>query len=89
MTLTSTDWVAVPPAPVQTSVKLVPEVRGGVVIVPVVGWVPLQPPDAAQLLAWEASHCKVTEAPIVTLVSLALSTTDGATEAMAVDAVPA
>jgi hypothetical protein len=48
-TTTSTDCAAVPPEPVQASVKLVPPVRGGVVIVPAVGTVPLQPPEAVQL----------------------------------------
>jgi len=40
-----------------------------VVIVPVVGTVPLQPPDAVQVSALEAFHCSVTDAPMATLLS--------------------
>ena len=60
-----------PPDPVHASVKLVPAVRGGVVIVPVGGSVPLQPPEAVQVSALEAFHCSVTDAPMVTLFSFA------------------
>ena len=46
-------------------------------MVPVVGNVPLQPPEAAQDLALEALHCSVTEAPMATVVSLAFNVTKG------------
>jgi hypothetical protein len=49
-----------------------------VVVVPLVANVPLQPPDAAQLLALVALHCSVTDVPIATLVSLDLKVTNGA-----------
>jgi hypothetical protein len=70
--------VAVPPDPEQASVKLVPAVRGGLVIVPVVGSVPLQPPEAVQVSALEAFHCSVTDAPMATLLSFACRLTLGA-----------
>lgn len=46
-------------------------------MVPVVGNVPLQPPEAAQELALEALHCSVTDAPMATVVSLAFKVTNG------------
>ena len=46
-------------------------------MVPVVGNVPLQPPDAAQELALEALHCSVTDEPMATVVSLAFKVTKG------------
>jgi len=46
-------------------------------VVPVVGNVPLQPPEAAQELALEALHCSVTEAPMATVDSLAFKVTNG------------
>jgi hypothetical protein len=48
-----------------------------VVVVPVVGNVPLQPPEAAQELALEALHCSVTGVPMATVVSLAFKVTNG------------
>lgn len=45
--------------------------RGLVVAVPLVGSVPLQPPEALQDSASVALHCKVVEVPLVTLVFLA------------------
>ena len=47
------------------------------VVVPVVGMVPLQPPDAAQLLALVAFHCSVTGVPMATVLSFAFKTTNG------------
>jgi len=43
-------------------------VRGLVVAVPLVGWVPLQPPEALQDWASVALHCKIVEVPMVTLL---------------------
>jgi len=52
------------------------------VVVPVVGNVPLQPPDAAHVLALVALHCSVTGVPTATVFSLAFRlTTGGATAA--------
>ena len=50
---------------------------GLVVIVPLIGWVPLHPPEAVQDFAWVALHCKVVAVPLGTLVLLATSVTDG------------
>ena len=46
-------------------------VRGLVVIVPLVGCAPLQPPEAVQDCASVALHCKVVEVPLMTLLFLA------------------
>ena len=47
-------------------------------MLPVGGMLPLQSPDAAQLLAFDAFHCRVTDEPTGTVVSLAFRLTDGA-----------
>ena len=45
---------------------------------PVGGMLPLQPPEAAQLLALAVFHCRVTEEPTGTVVSLDFKLTEGA-----------
>jgi hypothetical protein len=52
-------------------------VNGGVAAVPVGGRVPLQPPEAEQALALAAFHCRLTDEPMATLVSLAFNVSDG------------
>jgi hypothetical protein len=52
-------------------------VRGVVFIVPLVGWAPLQPPEAVQDCAPVALHCKLAEVPLVTLLFLADRVTAG------------
>ena len=52
-------------------------INGSVVTVPLVGWEPLQPPEAVQLCASFALHCKVVEVPMATLVFVAASVTEG------------
>jgi hypothetical protein len=47
-------------------------------MVPAVGTVPLQPPEAVQVSALEAFHCSVTDAPMATLLSFACRLTVGA-----------
>ena len=37
-------------------------------MVPLVGNAPLQPPEAAQLAALDASHCSMTDAAMVTSI---------------------
>ena len=54
-------------------------VRGSVVAVPLVGSVPFHPPDAEQLCASLALHCKTVEVPIGTLVFVAVRVTAGFT----------
>jgi hypothetical protein len=51
VTATVAVCVVEPPDPVQVSAKLVVELSGGVEIVPLVGSVPLQPPEAEQSCA--------------------------------------
>jgi hypothetical protein len=48
-----------------------------VVLLPVVGNEPLQPPEAVQPCALEAFHCSVTDAPAATVFSLAFNVTKG------------
>jgi hypothetical protein len=57
-----------------------------VVAEPVVGNVPLQPPDAVQKLALVALHCSVTAAPTATVLSLAFKVTKGGATAVGVGA---
>lgn len=45
--------------------------RGFVVAVPLIGWLPLQPPEAMQDWAPVALHSKVVEVPWATLLFLA------------------
>jgi hypothetical protein len=52
-------------------------VRGSVVTVPLVGWVPLHPPDAAQVCASFALHCNVAGVPMAMLPFVATSVTAG------------
>jgi hypothetical protein len=59
VTETVADCVADPPDPVQVNAKLVVELSGGVARVPLVGWVPLQPPDAEQSSALFAVQTNV------------------------------
>ena len=47
-------------------------------VLPVGGIVPLQPPEAAQLFALAAFHCRVTDEPTGTVDSLAFRDTVGA-----------
>ena len=58
-------------------------------MVPLVGWLPLQPPDAVQLCASFALHCKIVEVPMATLVFVAASVTDGFAATLAPGAVKA
>jgi hypothetical protein len=59
-TVTVAVWDAEPPVPLHVSVYWVVAVRGEVVWEPLVGWVPLHPPDAVQFCASTALHFKVT-----------------------------
>jgi hypothetical protein len=60
-TVTVADCDAEPPAPVQVSVYFVVTVSAEVLVEPLIGSAPLQPPDAMQLCALVALHCKITE----------------------------
>jgi hypothetical protein len=52
-------------------------VNGSVVTLPLVGCVPLQPPDAVHVSAYFALHCKVAEVPMGTVLFVAASVTTG------------
>ena len=52
-------------------------IKGSVVTVPLVGWVPLHPPDAVQVSAYFALHCKVAGVPMATELFMAASVTTG------------
>jgi hypothetical protein len=52
-------------------------VRGLVVIVPLIGWGPLHPPEAMHDCAPVALHCNVVELPLGTLVLFAARVTAG------------
>jgi hypothetical protein len=65
------------------------EVRGSVVTVPLVGWVPLHPPDAAHDCASFALHCNVARVPMTMLLFVAASVTAGFAAALAAGSVGA
>jgi hypothetical protein len=60
---------------VQASAKLVVAVSAPVLSLPLVPFVPLQPPEAVQLVALVELHVSVEVPPLATLVGLALSVT--------------
>jgi hypothetical protein len=60
-------------------------VRGLVFIVPLVGWAPLQPPEAMQDCAPVALHSKLVEVPLGTLLFLATSVTAGLATSLPVE----
>ena len=67
----------VPVAPEQLSVKVVDAVSAGVVNVPLVGWAPLQPPEAVHAVAFAELHVSVANPPVLTLIVLVFSATLG------------
>jgi len=71
VTVTVTDWVTLPPAPVQVSEKLPVAVSAAVVWLPLVALVPDQAPDAVQPLALADDQLSVAVAPLATDVGLA------------------
>lgn len=68
--------VPTPPAE-QVSVKFVSAVRGPVPAVPASGLLPLQPPEAVQVLALPAVQLRVELAPVATLVGFAVNVSVG------------
>ncbi len=71
-TATVTDCPALPPAPLQTRVKVLVEVKGGVTSLPAVDLVPDQAPEAAHVVAFCDDQLSVAISPAVTDVGLAL-----------------
>lgn len=76
-TTTSADCEPEPPGPLQVNVKLVVAVSGSVAALPLVGRAPLHPPEAAQLCAFCALHCKVVAVPKTTLLLVGTNVTAG------------
>jgi hypothetical protein len=76
-TVTVIDCVAVPPAPVQVSVKLVVVVSAAVICVPLGAMLPLQPPLAVQLVASVAVQLSSVLVPGSTVVACAERFTAG------------
>ena len=77
VTVTVTDWLAEPPAPVQVKVYVVVAVRLFRVCVPLVATAPLQPLDAVQAVALVEDQASVVEPPEITEVGLAEKETVG------------
>jgi hypothetical protein len=77
-TVTVADCDAEPPAPVHVSVYLVVAVRGEVLVEPLVGCVPLHPPEAAQEVALVDDQLNVDAAPLLTVLGLEERVTAGA-----------
>jgi hypothetical protein len=80
-TLTVTDWLALPPDPLQVSVKVVVLLRPPVLALPLVGSFPDQPPDAVQLVALVEDQLSIADPPLLTLLGVALRVTVGLTTA--------
>ena len=80
-TLTVTDWLALPPGPLQASVNVVVPLSAPVLVLPLVGSLPDQPPEAVQLLALVEDQFSIADPPRLTVVGLALRLTVGLTGA--------
>ena len=78
VTETVTDCAAEPPAPVHASVYLVVAVSGAVLWEPLVGFEPLQPPEAVQDVALLDDQTKDAALPLVIELGLAVKLTVGA-----------
>jgi hypothetical protein len=62
----------VPLAPLQVRVNVVVALSGPVLAVPLVGSLPLHPPEAVQLVALVEDHVSTAEEPLLTVPGLAL-----------------
>lgn len=78
VTVTVTDWAAVPPGPVQVNANDVLAVSTPVDAEPEVALLPLHPPDAVQAVALVDDQLSVDEPPLATVVGAAVSVTAGA-----------
>jgi hypothetical protein len=81
-TVTVADCVAGPPAPVQVNSYSVLLVRVPVDIVPLVGTLPCQPPEAEQEVAPLDFQARVELPPLLTVVGDAVKVTEAATGAV-------
>jgi hypothetical protein len=77
-TVTVTIWLAVPPVPVQLREKVVVTETAPVKAVPPVGLLPVQPPEAVQVVALVELQVRVEAPPLATLAGLAVNATVGA-----------
>jgi hypothetical protein len=77
VTLTVTDRLALPPGPLQVSVKAVVALSAPVLALPLVSLLPDQPPLAVQLLTLVEDQLSVADPPLLTVVGLALRLTVG------------
>jgi hypothetical protein len=75
---TVTDCAAEPPTPEQVSTYLVAAVIAAVDADPLVGWLPLQPPDAVQAVALVDDQDSAEVLPLFTVVGEAARVTAGA-----------
>jgi hypothetical protein len=78
VTVTLADCAALPPAPVQVRVYVVFALSAPVECEPLVGWLPDQPPDAVQEVAFVVDQLKVELLPLTTELGLAARLTLGA-----------
>jgi hypothetical protein len=76
--VTVADWDAEPPAPVHVSVNLVVAERVAVALEPLVGLVPLHPPDATQAVALVDDQVNTDAAPLLTVLGFAEKVRAGA-----------
>jgi hypothetical protein len=76
-TVTVADCDAEPPAPLQVSVKFAVVVRPEVLVEPLIGFVPAQPPEAVQDVAFVEDQLSVEVAPFLTVLGLAVKVTAG------------
>lgn len=84
VTVTVTDCVAEPPAPLQDRAKDVLAVSTPVDTEPEVALFPLQPPEAVQKVALVDDQLSVDEPPLAIVVGVAVSVTDGAANCVTV-----
>jgi hypothetical protein len=73
-----TDWFALPPAPLQLSVKVLVMVSGPRASLPEVALLPVQAPEAVQEVAFAEDQVSAEDPPLVTDVGFAASDTVGA-----------
>jgi hypothetical protein len=73
-----TDWFALPPAPLQLSVKVLVMVSGPRGSLPEVALLPVQAPEAVQEVAFAEDQVSAEDPPLVTDVGFAASDTVGA-----------
>jgi len=84
VTVTDALALAVPPGPVQASVKVVLATRAAETSLPLVALVPVQPPLAVHVVAFVDDHVRLVDDPVVTDGGVAVNVTVGNTGAVTV-----